>query len=126
MASKLNISVEDFLKIALQGATQVDAKYNGDQLIYRTMELKKAVEVYSPSENGPFLTAKRFKITKINIGPTSPTILNVVSNKGDMLAIDEVGIDKHDVLVKHCENLLDKGNALIRKATTALVNLAKN
>lgn len=124
MAVKIN--TEDYIKLQLAGATQTEVVFNGDVKISREMTLAKSFEVYKCMESNGFIVTKKFKIIKINIAPDSLAVLNLVSNKGDILLVDEVGIDKNDITIKYCERLIDEGNTKIRKGTSMLLQMIKS
>ena len=123
MAVKIN--TEDYIKLQLSGATQTDVVFSGDIKKSREMPLSKPFEVYKSLESNGFIVTKRFKIIKVNVAPDSLNILSLISNKGDELVVDEVGIDKNEVTIKYCERLIEEGNSKIRKGTNMLLQMVK-
>lgn len=124
MAIKVNL--EDYIKIQLAGATQTGVEFSGDTKIYREMTLAKPFEVYKCVPNGVFVATKKFKIDKVRIAPDSLTIISVVSKNGDVLLIDDIGLEKNDVSIKYAEKLIDDGNSMIRRGTGMLLSMIKN
>lgn len=124
MAS-IKVSTEDFIKLQLANAKQEGVEFQGDVKIYREMALTKKIEVYKCTENGGFVATKKYKIDKVRIAPDSINIIAIVSDKGDVLSVDEVNIDRDEAKIKYCEKLIDEGNSLIRKGTGALLQMVK-
>ena len=124
MAIKVNL--EDYIKIQLSGATQTGVEFSGDTKIYREMTLSKSFDVYKCLPNGVFVSTKKFKIDKVRIAPDSLTIISVVSKNGDVLTLDEIGLEKNEVTIKYAEKLIEEGNSMVRRGTGILLSMVKN
>ena len=124
MAIKVNL--EDYIKIQLSGATQTGVEFSGDTKIYREMTLSKSFDVYKCIPNGVFVSTKKFKIDNVRISTDSLTIISVVSKNGDILTLDEIGLEKNEVTIKYAEKLIEEGNSMVRRGTGILLSMVKN
>lgn len=122
----LKVSLEDYVKLQLAGATQTGVEFNGDTKLFREMTLAKPFEVYKCVENGPFVATKKFKVAKVRIAPESLIVISLLTAKDEVLQLDEVGLEKQEVTLKYAEKLIDDGNSMVRKGTSMLLSMLKN
>lgn len=123
MAIKVNL--EDYIKIQVTtNAKQTFVNFNGDVKVSREMTLNKLIDVYSCQEKGGYLVTKKHRIEKVLIAPDSVAILGLISNKGEKLELNEVGLEKNEVQIQFCKNMLDEADDKRRKATTLLIQIA--